>query len=268
MTALPARVPPRLFHRAPRLASHELASVRISRTLDGLRIAHLSDIHARTGFRPRHLERAIAMINALEPDLVALTGDYVCHSPRPARALTEALRHLEVPAFATLGNHDHWSCARTVRGALEAAGVDVLTNENRRLMTSRGLLHVVGVDDSVTGNHDPDAAFDGVPSEATVVALSHDPCSADFLHRYGPALILSGHTHGGQIFVERLTPYLMKKLGRARYLEGIFEIDGATLFVNRGLGATVPIRFRMPSEVALLTLRSSAASERAVGAAA
>jgi predicted MPP superfamily phosphohydrolase len=106
-------------------------------------------------------------------------------------------------------------------------------------------------------NHDPEKAFSGVPSDATTVVLSHDPQSADFLHRYEPALILSGHTHGGQIFVKGVTPYLMKKLGKARYLNGFFEVNGSVLFVNRGLGATVPIRFRMPSEVAVLTLQSA-----------
>lgn len=253
--------------RRPLLVEHEVRSVRVSQTHDGLRIAHISDVHVRTGFRPRHLERAVELVNAIAPDFVALTGDYVCRSKRPVHALTAALRHLEAPAFATLGNHDHWSCATSVRRALSAAGIDVLTNEHRRLETARGLVHVVGVDDSVTRHHDPEAAFAGVPSSATTIVLSHDPVSADFLHPFQPTLILSGHTHGGQIFLERVTPYLMKRFGHARYLEGMFEVEGARLFVNRGLGATVPIRFRMPSEVALLTLRTQVAAMGAAAAA-
>jgi uncharacterized protein len=242
--------------KPPALLEHEVVSPRIHSSLSGLRIGQLSDIHVRTGVRPRRLEMAVEMLNALKPDLVVLTGDYVCMSARPLPHLTAALRHLQAPAYATLGNHDHWCDARKVRLALERAGIDVLTNEHRAVRTRGGLLHLVGVDDAITRHHDPEAAFAGVPESATRVVLSHDPASADFLHRYGPALILSGHTHGGQVFFKRLTPFLSAKVG-IKYLSGFFHIHGSVLYVNRGLGATLPLRFRAPMEVAHLTLRSS-----------
>ncbi|MCI0571607.1 MAG: metallophosphoesterase [Myxococcaceae bacterium] len=242
------------------LAEHEVVSHRISAELDGLRIVHLSDIHVRAGVRPRRLHRAVELINALRPDLVVLTGDYVCHSPRPLPWLTEALAELDAPKYATLGNHDHWTCARSVRSALDRAGVDVLTNEHRRLHTAQGaLLHLVGVDDSITRNDDAEAAFRGVPENATTVVLSHAPQSADFLHRFAPALILSGHTHGGQFFFRRLTPYLWRRMGMP-YIAGFYEVSGAQLYVSRGFGGSVPVRFRAPAEVALLTLRSTGAA--------
>lgn len=240
----------------------EVHSPRVGAHVDGVRIAHLSDLHVRTGVKPRRLYKAIELINELAPQLVALTGDYVCLSARPARQLTAALRELTVPAFATLGNHDHWSGAAKVRAALEAAGVQVLTNEHRVLGLKQGALHVVGVDDSVTGHQDPQAAFDGVPQGATSVVLSHDPKSADWLSPYRPALILSGHTHGGQIYFDRLTPYMARRVGM-RYLHGFFEVDGAVLYVNRGLGAIVPLRYRSPVELACLTLRSAQSSRLA-----
>ncbi len=244
--------------KSPRLALNDVISPRISPALDGLRIGQLSDIHVRTGVKPKRLEMAVEMLNALRPDLVVLTGDYVCMSPRPLPALTAALKALQVPAYATLGNHDHWSGARRVRAALAAAGVDVLTNEHRAVTVRGGTVHLVGVDDSVTRHHDPEAAFADVPADATRVVLSHDPKSADFLHRWNPALILSGHTHGGQVFFKRLTPYMASKVG-LKYLSGFFEVNGAVLYVNRGLGASLPLRFRSPVEVACLSLRSAAA---------
>src|SRR5688572_20158364 len=121
--------PPRI--KPPRLCAHEVRSVRVHAGLDGLRIGQISDLHVRTGLKPRRLHLAVEMLNALRPDLVVLTGDYVCLSPRPLPALTAALRELRVPAYATLGNHDHWSGAGAVRTALERAGVDVLVNEHR-----------------------------------------------------------------------------------------------------------------------------------------
>lgn len=239
------------------LSSHEVVSARIHAGLDGVRIGHLSDVHVRTGVKPRRLHHAVDVLNQLKPDLVALTGDYVCMSPRPLPELTAALKRLEAPAYAVLGNHDHWSGAKAVRAALEKAGVDVLQNEHRVVRAGRAAIHLVGVDDSVTHHDDPEQAFSGVPSGATAVTLSHDPKSADHLHAYRPALILSGHTHGGQVVIRRITPFLWKRVGM-KYVAGFFEVNGAVLYVNRGLGASVPIRFRAPCEVGHLTLRSAA----------
>ncbi len=241
--------------KAPRLCDHEVFSPRIDSRLDGVRIGQLSDIHVRTGVKPRRLHVAVEMLNQLRPDFVVLTGDYVCMSPMPLPGLTEALKALTVPSYATLGNHDHWSGAERVRDALAAAGVRVLTNEHRVVHVGEGKIHLVGVDDSVTRHHDPEKAFAGIPDDATRIVLSHDPKSADFLHAYKPALILSGHTHGGQVFFKKLTPYMAKRVG-VKYLSGFFDIEGAQLYVNRGLGASVPLRFRSPVEVACLTLRS------------
>jgi predicted MPP superfamily phosphohydrolase len=245
---------------------HEVATARFTPEVDGLRIAHLSDLHVRTGIKPRRLHRAVEIINALRPDMVVLTGDYVCYSPRPVRMLTEALRALEVPAYAVLGNHDHWSGAPQVRQALGEAGVDVLTNESRRVhVRGGGTLHLVGVDDCITHHHDPDAAFADVPEGASTVVLSHDPRSADFLHTYRPGLVLSGHTHGGQFFFKRLTPLVWRKTMGVRYLTGFYDVEGTRLFVNRGFGAAIPVRVNARAEVTLLTLRSEALARAGTG---
>ena len=251
------RTLPSSRRHAPKLCTHDAVSPRIAQGLSGLRIGHLSDIHVRTGVRPRRLEIAVEMMNARAPDLVVLTGDYVCRSPKPLPALTRALRELERPAYAVLGNHDHWSDADRVRGALEDAGVQVLTNEHRRLEWQGAPYYLVGLDDSVTKHHDPERAFAGIPEGATRVVLSHDPKSADGMGRYHPALIFSGHTHGGQVFFPRLTPFVSARVG-IKYLAGFFEVQGSLLYVTRGLGAGIPVRFRAPIEVAELTLRSSA----------
>lgn len=255
----PPRAPKAPKARKPRridFCVHDALTDRIPAGLDGVRIGHLSDIHVRTGVRHHRLHQAVEMMNAAKPDFVVLTGDYVCLSPRPLPELTSALRKLQMPAYATLGNHDHWSDADQIRAALRAANVDVLTNEHRVLAFSGHALHLVGLDDSVTKHDDPKAAFEGVPSDATKIVLSHDPKSADRLHVYNPALIFSGHTHGGQVFVKRLTPFVSKKIG-IKYLSGFHDVNGTLVYVTRGLGAGIPVRFRAPHEIACLTLRSA-----------
>jgi predicted MPP superfamily phosphohydrolase len=176
------------------------------------------------------------------------------------KQLTRALKALKRPAYAVLGNHDHWSDAPKIRAALADAGVEVLTNEHRVLTHAGQALHLVGIDDSVTKHDDADAAFAGVPDGATSVVLSHDPKSADWIHRFRPTLILSGHTHGGQFFVPKITDAISDRLGM-KYLSGFFGVEGAVLYVNRGLGASIPLRFRAPVEVAQLTLRSHAVTQ-------
>lgn len=259
MRAKRAKAPRR--RRSPVISLHDVHSERIHPGLDGLRIGHLSDIHVRTGMKPRRLHVAVELLNSLKPDLVVLTGDYVCFSPRPLPALVEALRELEVPAYATLGNHDHWSGADEVRAALSEAGVHVLTNEHRVLDVHGQPLFLVGVDDSVTRNADPERAFFGVPDGATTVVLAHDPAYADHLCQWNPSLIFSGHTHGGQVFFKKITPFVSARIG-LKYLAGFFDVGGAKLFVNRGLGASVPVRFGAPMEVAQLTLRHASAQQR------
>jgi uncharacterized protein len=247
------------IRRKIRVCAHDVASPRIDSTLEGVRIGQLSDIHVRGGVKPAGLHVAIELMNEQAPDFVVLTGDYVSFSSFPLPRLTSALKKLNRPAYATLGNHDHWSNPGKVRAALENAGITVLQNETAVVQAGRGKIHLVGVDDSVTRNHDPERAFAGVPEDATRIVLSHDPKSADFLHAYDPALILSGHTHGGQMFFKGLTPFVASAIG-IKYLHGFFEVKGSVLYVTRGLGASVPVRYRAPWEIAVLTLRSAAAN--------
>lgn len=265
VSAVPRGKLRRRLEKLPELCAHEVVSPRIAPGLDGVRIGQLSDLHVRTGVKPRRLHLAVEMLNRLAPDLVVLTGDYVCYSAKPLGELTAALRDLGRPAYATLGNHDHACGADKVRDALERAGVTVLANEHRALTLGRGTLHLVGVDDSVTRHHDPEAAFSGVPEGASSVVLTHDPNSVELLHPYNPALVLSGHTHGGQVFVRTLTPFMAQKIG-VRYLRGFFEREGAILYVNRGLGAGIPVRFGAKVEVAQLTLRSVATAANSAAA--
>ncbi len=111
--------------RGPKLSLQDISSPRIQPELDGVRIGQLSDIHVRTGVKPRALHAGVEMLNALKPDFVVLTGDYVCLSVRSLPLLTEALKKLEIPTYATLGNPARaWKCSATsIGGSISAGGI-------------------------------------------------------------------------------------------------------------------------------------------------
>ncbi len=237
----------------------EVAVPGLDPRLSGLVIAHLSDIHVKRFARPRALERALALIAAEGADLLLLTGDYVCVSLHSLPRIAGALRHLPAPALATLGNHDHRAGAAAVGAALRSAGVRVLMNEHATVELRGVPLHVIGVDDGATRHADPDRAFRDVPARGLRIAITHDPRQTDRLAAHGPDLILAGHTHGGQIDVPGLTRRILRGRGY-RYAGGLYRVGRSVVHVSRGLGASVPVRVRVPAEFTLITLRPAAAS--------
>lgn len=252
----------RFFLRGTRLVELTRRDVPIPdlpQNIEGAVIAHLSDIHFGLWVRERHLQRIVDAVNLLRPDLVVLTGDYVGYKPEPALSCARILGGLRAPVFATLGNHDHWAGADRVGAAFETVGITVLRNEWRAVSVGGEHLYIVGLDDMHTKNHDPARAFANLPETGPTILLSHVPEGADLPHSQRAHLVLSGHTHGGQIHVPRLTPYLFNRAGM-RYIVGDYPISGGPrLYVNRGIGSTTfPLRFGSRPEVGVFTLRRAA----------
>jgi hypothetical protein len=183
-------------------------------------------------------EDAVAQVNAACPDLVLLTGDFVTRSPVGLPALQRTLSRIEAPAIAVLGNHDHWVGGARVRGALEAAGVTVLSNSATILGEGEDRFAIVGLDDYGSGKHDADAATRttrGIPC----LGLSHNPEAAPLLWERGVPLVLSGHTHGGQIQVGGLTRHFYERVLGKRFLGGWYAEGGRHVYVNPGVGSSV-----------------------------
>jgi predicted MPP superfamily phosphohydrolase len=246
-----------LIARNPTIRRFEVTSPRIHPDHDGVTLAHFTDLHVKGEWSTRRIRVAVEIMNEVRPDFVALTGDYVRYSRAALPYLADALSGFKVPTFATLGNHDHWLDADGVRAALHLAKVDVLTNEHRTLQLRGRPFHVVGVDDRLTKHADPEAAFAGVPDDGgTRVVLSHIAEVADEIGHKGGALVLSGHTHGGQVNVLGIAERIQRNMGH-RYISGFFRTGGQVLYVNAGIGASVPIRFAAPTEVAVFVLRSA-----------
>jgi len=221
-----------------------------------LRVAHLTDLHVGR-VTPLSVQKvAVAMAKAERPDIVVLTGDFVCHSQLYLDQLREVVCGYGVPTFAVLGNHDHWSGADEVAAALRKAGVEVLRNRHTTIEIAHQRLQVLGLDDAYTGHARPDEAVKGLRADLPVLGLSHIAEEADGLWRRGVPLVLAGHTHGGQVTVARLHELALGKIGGHKYVHGLYgsrghldRADGAVprgtgaVYVGAGIGAAVmPLR--------------------------
>ena len=236
-------------------------------SLSGLKIAQLSDFHHGPHIPPGYLEEAIARTAAEKPDLIALTGDFIDRGPDHVRAAAKLFRHLKAPlgVFGVLGNHDfsvhtargarrHPELHRTVADSLGAEGVEMLRNRSVRVGKGGGELLVAGVDDLWSGESDLDAAFDSASRETPRVLLAHNPQSVDQLGAHRADLILSGHTHGGQINWPGVGPLFLGKSAR-RWAAGLYQLEDTRLYVNTGVGFGWRLRFGVRPELALFTLR-------------
>lgn len=200
-----------------------------------IRVVHLTDIHVGPTTPRRMLARVADVVQTLECDLVVLTGDYVNTSLRYLDRVSELVRMLPKPCLATLGNHDHWTNPARVSGALQTGGARVLRNESTRVETKNGSLVVVGVDDGRSGNADVERAFAAVDAPERALVLSHFPSTAEIIAKTGAPLVLSGHTHAGQVDVPHVTKFFAKLAGNP-YLHGFYRIERTDLYVSAGIG--------------------------------
>lgn len=254
------------------ITRHTVELARLSPALDGLRIAQLSDFHYEQWTEPYFIREVVAQVNRLAPDLVLLVGDYVSEGPLPpARGAqmsypcAEILSGIQCPQrWCVLGNHDAKVGPVIVTDALESHGLPVLANNYVPFERNGARLWIAGVKD--VGVSDPDlhlAAPRGLQTaREPVILLAHEPDFADRVVRHGGVdLMLSGHTHGGQVRLPFFGAMYVPPLGR-KYIEGLFHLEnGLQLYVNRGIGTVgVPFRFDCRPELTLITLRSAEAT--------
>lgn len=231
-----------------------------------LRTAVLTDLHVGSPFNGiNNLRKVIALTNAQQPDFVCILGDLVIQGVRgghfvPPETIGAELRRLSprYGTFAVLGNHDGWLDHDRVARALTSNGITLLEERSVRVNTRAGPLWLAGVSDLWTGRHDLSAALADVRDDgAPVILLTHNPDI--FPHVPGiVSLTLAGHTHGGQVNFPVIGAPIVPSQYGSRFAAGLVVDSGRQMFVSTGVGTSIiPVRFRVPPSVTLLTITAS-----------
>ena len=242
---------------------------RLPPAFDGFRIAQLSDIHIGPFMPVEEIRRYVAMVNALKPDMVALTGDFVTWEGSPAGAVVDALAALKAPfgLFGCLGNHERWAHVEDLITRLFAErGTKILRQQNATVEVSGERLNLIGVDYQTRAPFGPPR--DGIVTEYLAgvqplmlpdtvnILLSHNPNTFDRAAELGIDLSMAGHTHGGQVTLEYISPNISPARLITPYVAGWFKKGQSQLYVNRGIGTIFsPVRFGAPPEITLYELK-------------
>lgn len=222
---------------------------------EGMTVAFLTDLHCSAITPPSYLAQVIEETNRLKPDLVLLGGDYVTAGTDYIRPVADVLAKLKAPLgiYSVLGNHDHIAAPDTVRAALKRVGIVDVNNAGHWITLGGERMRIAGIGDMWEDRVDLKAALSGATAEDAVILLSHNPDYSMQLTDARVRLMLSGHTHGGQIVL----PGIGAVVTNTSYglVSGLFPFETFQLYVSRGLGTVVtPLRYRCPPEIALLTL--------------
>jgi hypothetical protein len=229
--------------------------------LVGRTLVQLSDLHAGYIVDDEYLIRTLDRVARWKPDIVVFTGDFITYGPHTFERLARIYRHTPRGRIATLGilgNHDYgwnWShpevAARVVR-ELAPFGIEILRNEVREVAG----LQIAGLDDLWARAFDAKPVFDRLDLSRAALVLSHNPDTADLAVWNGyRGWILSGHTHGGQCRIPPFAPPILPIRNR-RYAAGEVALaDGRRLYVSRGIGHLLPLRFGVRPEVTRFTLQ-------------
>jgi len=238
-----------------------IALPRLPKAFQGFCIAQLSDLHISSFMSAETIRRFVALTNQLNPDLVALTGDYLSWDPAAQAALVEALAGLHAPygVFGSLGNHETITGTEaSIAQMFEAKGIRILRQERAAVQFRGETINLIGIDDSDENLRGLEGL---VMPDAVNILLIHSVYPHDFerVAEAGIDLTLAGHTHGGQLSLEFIRRGLCLSRLETPYVSGWYEKSGHQLYVNRGIGTTmIPIRLGARPEITLLELMRSA----------
>lgn len=239
------------------IASFTLPIQRLPDAFAGARISMLADLHHGPYLSREYIREVVAKTNALEADLTVLVGDYVYRRAKYIPAVMEELGRLTAPlgVFAVRGNHDNNASPAVTSQELARNGLRELTNTGTWLNRGDGRLWLAGVDDLATGFPNVAEALGETPATECAILLSHNPDVAETLKDPRVSLVLSGHTHGGQVRLPLIGAPIVPSSYGQKYLYGPTAAPHTLAFTTRGVGTIFPpVRLNCPPEIALLTL--------------
>jgi uncharacterized protein len=228
--------------------------------LKGLRAVMISDIHAGPMDKAT-MDRYVARVNRLKPDIVLIPGDFVHNSNEQVEPLCEALSKLESRhgIYGCTGNHDYIADVDFVVKELEHAGVRMLRDAHTRIEVKGKELAIIGLDDIREEEYFGPRfrrAVEGLDARLPHIVLCHKPYYLEEASEFGVGFMVSGHTHGGQIVAARILGYPVSlALLFSKYVEGLYTVDSTQMYVTRGIGTTgIHVRVNCPPEITVLTL--------------
>jgi uncharacterized protein len=253
------------------LTRHEVPVAGLAPPFAGLKVVQLSDFHCSRRVTPSYLAEAVDLAQAQDPDLIVLTGDFIHKGFKYVHHVSRVLGRLKAPegVFAVLGNHDfsvrnalgirrHKHLHQVMADSLQSHGIRVLRNETVRVTRDGHALHLTGLEDLWSRVCDIERAYAGATAAEPRLVLAHNPCTIEYLGQHRCDLMLSGHTHGGQVNLPGLGRVTLSRKGK-RFAAGMYRVDDRFLYVNKGVGFGISVRYNVRPEVALLTLQPKAA---------
>ena len=225
---------------------------------EGFRITQLTDVHHSKILGLGEVRRVVKLAQQTAPDLFVLTGDYTTSFRRYIEPCAEALSQLKAPegVWAVLGNHDHYTDPELTTRALERNHIAVLNNANSTIRRASDAIQLSGIDDWTWAATNWPRAFTGLNANLRTILLSHQPSVLDLAETQKVSLILSGHTHGGQIDLPWLGAPARFATKDLKYAQGLFRRGDTQLYVSSGTGVIgLPVRLGVRPEIAVLRLR-------------
>lgn len=237
-----------------------LVSPDIPSSFVGKRIVFVSDIHNGPFFSRERVSDLATRINGLKPDIIFLGGDYATKDSISTLICFEELKSLEAPMgkYGVLGNHDYWEGGMEAIRDMNVAGITSLNNNGVWVYSGGERIRLGGVSDLWHGAPDPIPTINEANQSDYVILLSHNPDYAEKLQTNYVDIVLSGHTHGGQVtFFGLWVPYMPSEYGQ-KYRGGFAQTEYTSVYVTRGIGMTfLPIRFFARPEITVFTLKKT-----------
>ncbi|MBI4780146.1 MAG: metallophosphoesterase [Oscillatoriophycideae cyanobacterium NC_groundwater_1537_Pr4_S-0.65um_50_18] len=234
---------------------------RLAPAFQGYQIAQISDVHADQWMTQDRLLQIVKLVNYLQPDTIAITGDFVTRDAEAYEpSLVEAFKAFAPKdlTVAVLGNHDHWSSPEVIRRMLKSSNIVDVSNAVASIQRQEDVLYLAGVDDVMTQNDRLDQVLEQLPATGAAILLAHEPDFADTSAATGRFdLQISGHSHGGQVMFPFLGPPVLPPYGK-KYPSGRYQVGDMVQYTNRGVGMVRPqLRFNCRPEITVFVLQTA-----------